>query len=250
VPTIAKIKIHAQQWRDFILDLIFPVGCINCGRDGEWLCADCAKKLSYKSKQYCLGCKTSNDRGQFCPVCKKNYYLDGVMIAGDYDDKILALIIKHLKYHFIKDIAKILSDYMVTFVKEGCGRAKGTKNKFTDLFDGYLVIPVPLHRRRRLWRGFNQAQLIAGHLAQSLGLKTDETGLIRIRNNQPQAKLKEAERKNNIIGCFAWRGQFLNGANILIVDDVVTTGATLDECAKILKQNGGGKIWGLVAAKG
>ena len=77
-----------------------------------------------------------------------------------------------------------------------------------------------------------------------------EKKLIRIKHKKPQAKLDEAQRQENIKNCFAWVGKKLTGQPIILIDDVTTTGSTLNECAKILKQNGAGEVWGLVVAKG
>ena len=117
-------------------------------------------------------------------------------------------------------------------------------------FNGNLVVPVPLSRKRRRWRGFNQAELLARAVAQNYGLTLDSNNLIRIKHKKPQAKLNEIHRLANVKECFAWRGGDLNKKNIILVDDVVTTGATLNECAKVLKAAGAGQVWGLVVAKG
>ncbi|HOZ56481.1 MAG: DNA utilization protein GntX [Parcubacteria group bacterium ADurb.Bin316] len=235
---------HALYWRDFILDLIFPKECVGCGQEGSWLCPSCYQKLEFSKVQYCLNCKTENNSGEFCPNCRNEYYLDGVTIVGNYDDKIINHLIKMLKYHFIKDVAIILGNYLVDFLQK-------THNlpilKITKI---PIVIPVPLHKRRRRWRGFNQTKEIAEITAKHFQLKINATNLIRIKHKKAQAKLNEEQRLKNVAGCFAWRGENLTGANIILIDDVVTTGATLNECAKILKQNGASQVWGMVIAKG
>jgi len=117
-------------------------------------------------------------------------------------------------------------------------------------FNDNLVVPVPLSGKRLCWRGFNQAELLARKIAENYGLGLDANNLIRIKHKKPQAKLDEVHRQENIKGCFVWRGNNLNKKNIILIDDVVTTGATLNECAKILKASGAGEVWGLVVAKG
>ena len=232
---------HASRWRDFVFDLIFPIECINCRQEGDWLCQNCFKKLEFSRKQYCLNCKTTNNLGEFCHNCQKEYYLDGVIIAGNYDDKILNQLIKLLKYHFIKDIAVILGNYLIAFLQS---------NQYIKLNSKSIIIPVPLHQRRWRWRGFNQAEEIAKVVTQNSQFKINSKDLIRTKHKRAQAKLNEKQRLKNVTDCFSWSGNDLTGADIVLIDDVVTTGATLNECAKILKQNGAGKIWGLVVAKG
>jgi competence protein ComFC len=251
----ADIKNHAFKTRDFILDLIFPKVCLGCDREGAWLCDVCFAKLKFSSGQYCLGCKTPNKSGVFCSKCQQHYYLDGVMIAGNYDDKLLNQLIKALKYHFVKDIAAILGNYLVNFLQPEKDDKKFLKSKFINLpaqagLKLTIIIPVPLHNRRQRWRGFNQAEAIAKVVAQNFNLEINSQNLIRIKHRQAQSKLNEQQRLSNVANCFSWRGKNLARTDIVLVDDVITTGATLNECAKVLKQNGAGQVWGLVVAKG
>ena len=112
------------------------------------------------------------------------------------------------------------------------------------------ALPISLHKKRKRWRGFNQAEIIARELKNYFDIDMSTEKLIRIKHKKAQAKLGEEERKNNIKNCFGWQGDRLNKRNIILVDDVVTTGSTLNECAKVLKENGAGEVWGLVVAKG
>ncbi len=253
--------------KNFILDLLFPIECLGCGQPGDWLCRECFRKLKLNHSQYCLACKQENKFGQFCKNCSPNYYLDGIWIAGDYDDAVLSKLIKNLKYRFAKNIAQTLGNFLAIFVRNLINKAKIDKSDLTHgvgwrkfekisqspkiLFNlkNALLIPVPLHKKRYNWRGFNQAQMIADCLAKNFNLTTNNQ-LIRHKHKKAQAKLKEAERKINIQGCFAWQGPKLDNQQIILIDDVVTTGSTLNECAKVLKKAGAKKVWGLVVAKG
>ena len=235
---------HVLKIRDFIFSLIFPTTCLNCGQEGSWLCSNCNAQLKFLPFQSCFGCKIRNT-GEFCPICQPNYYLEGILIAGNYDDKLLNNLIKQLKYNFTKDVAKILGDYLVNFLQQNNPPILKIQN-----ISSISIIPVPLHSRRERWRGFNQAEEIASVVASRLQLPLVKNTLIRIKHRQAQAKLNEAERQENVKACFSWRGDNLQQKNILLIDDVATTGATLNECAKILKQNGASQVWGLVAAKG
>ena len=251
----------------FAIDLIFPIECLGCGCEGDWLCFSCFRKLTLNQRHYCLACKTENNFGEICPICRPDYALSGVWIAGDYENPILSKLIRSLKYRFAEDISLILANFLALYLKNLINASKATpfdlganlgwrrfetiKNSPRILleFKNTLLIPVPLHKKRERWRGFNQAKTIAELLAIKFKLPL-ATGLIRLKHRPPQAKLSEIERKKNVVGCYAWQGNNLNGQNIILLDDVATTGSTLNECARTLKRARAGEIWGLVVAKG
>ena len=259
---------HAIKTRDFILDLLFPRECLNCGQEGTWLCEKCFRKLPLKSGQYCLNCKHVNQYGEFCSSCQANYALNGIWIAGDYENAIIARLVQKLKYKFIKDLSQPLGQYLTLFMRNLLNLARLTAhdlgpgpnwrefNKLTKSpqilldFKACLVMPVPLHKKRWRWRGFNQAQALAENFTANFRLPLITSGLIRYKHTKPQASLNEAERRHNLIGCFAWQGDNLNGQHVILIDDVATTGATLNECARVLKEAGASEVWGLVVAKG
>lgn len=264
----STIQDHAKKWRDFIFDLIFPKECFSCGEEGGWFCEKCFKNIKISDSQKCFHCRRENCFGDFCPSCRDDYFLDGVWVAGNYEDKIISSLIKNFKYHFIKDLSLILGKYLALFLRDLINKhrfnsfdlqnnevwrqftkIKESPNIFLD-FKNNLVIPVPLHSKRLKWRGFNQSEIIARELAGYYKVEIDTEKLQRIKYKKAQAKLKAEERHFNIKDCFGWMGDDLNGRNIILVDDVATTGSTLNECAWVLKENGAGEIWGLVIARG
>jgi len=259
--SLKKIMDHATRGRDFILDVIFPISCLNCGQPDNWLCRECARQLKFIPNQSCLSCNTQTKFGEFCAHCSGTYRLNGVWTAGDYENEIVASLIKNLKYKFIKDISEILGAYTSLFLSNlvkrhalsSQGHSPDRTAKLPDIFLEFknsLIIPVPLHKNRLKWRGFNQANAIADIIALKLKLGIDDKNLVRVINTRPQAKLGEARRKKNIENSFRWQGQNLKNKNVILFDDVATTGATMNECAKILKAAGAGEVWGLAAAKG
>lgn len=266
--TLVKIKQGASDiWR-FFLDLIFPIECLGCGLEGDWLCPACFKKLNLKAKQYCLHCKQENNFGEFCPNCRISYGLAGVWIASLYEDKLINQAIKNFKYHFVSSLGNDLGKLLILFInnlinqsrvlraglEDGVSRHDFNRAKNAPLailnFKANLVMPVPLSRKRLRWRGFNQAEILADIFSKKYGLEINTRDLVRIKHKTAQAKLDEIHRLENIKECFSWQDGDLNKKNIILIDDVVTTGATLNECAKILKANGAGEVWGLVVAKG
>lgn len=186
------------------------------------MCAECFKNLKFCGKNYAFSLK----------------YVDEVIIAGDYEDEIIATLIKNLKFKSVLAISKILADFLSLFWQ---GRALSVK----DL----LVIPLPLSASRKRWRGFNQAEAIARDFALNFGYKVNNN-LKKVKHTRPQSGLRVKKRPKNIQGVFAYEGESLLGLTIILLDDVITTGATINEAAKVLKAAGAGKIIALAAAKG
>ncbi|MFA6393907.1 MAG: double zinc ribbon domain-containing protein [Patescibacteria group bacterium] len=265
---IDRLKKIFNRFGANLLDAVFPVECFGCGREGEWVCPDCFKDLAYKEKQYCLGCKKENRFGEFCPGCAGDYFLEGVLIAGDYDNELLSRTIKNVKYHLVKDATGYLGNYLAAFLINEINKAKVAainlkEGRIWEKLSGAsaapgfffnpdeaMIIPVPLSKKRARTRGFNQAELMAGALTKRLSFSVESGFLNRVIHKIPQAKLGEEKRKKNVSGCYAWVGRNLDGRGVVLIDDVATTGATLNECARILKENGAGEVWGLVVAKG
>jgi ComF family protein len=112
-----------------------------------------------------------------------------------------------------------------------------------------VIIPVPLHPKRLRWRGFNQAVLLARELSRAYGVSTDPFLLRRIKPTQPQTQLDEEERRRNVRGAFALSvGRSVEGKTVLLVDDVYTSGATVNECSRTLKRSGAEQIFVLTLA--
>lgn len=211
----------------FLLNLLFPIHCLGCSREDIWLCSDCFRRLEFLAvdKKFSLNIP----------------HLDQLFIAGDYDDPLLAELIKKFKYNFIAPLGNVLADFLISFWRELL--------RVNSLAAPDFVIPIPLSKKRERWRGFNQAKILAEKFAVIHDLKLNDT-LKRFKHNHPQASLPENKRLDNIKDVFRYDGEKLTGQNILLIDDVVTTGATLNEAAKVLKLAGAEKVYGLVLAKG
>lgn len=111
------------------------------------------------------------------------------------------------------------------------------------------IVPVPLHPGRLRQRGFNQAELLERQLRRRLGLARPPGELVRIRSTPPQVGRDRRHRLENVRGAFTWRGADLGGRPVLVVDDVATTGATLDACASALRSGGAGSVIGITVAR-
>jgi len=228
---IAYILTHA-------LDLFFPKFCLLCDTKGVYLCTRCQKlKLQVQSTQYCHVClrETGNPGILVHPDCRKITCLRGVFSVLFYNAA-AGEILHQLKYRFYFSIAADMSKMM---------RRKFTETVLIPGIQIDYIVPVPLHRRRYWWRGFNQAELLAHEITPDY-LKI----LQRVKFRHPQVGLGREQRKASVKDIFVVRpGWNVQGKTILLIDDVMTTGATLEECAKALKAAGASKVFALVWAR-
>ncbi|MFA6194820.1 MAG: ComF family protein [Patescibacteria group bacterium] len=243
------------QFKKFALNLLFPIECLGCGREGLWLCQDCLRRLRFGTDK-----KTDGNEKKYNNL--KTPALDKIYIAGDYDDTLLADMIKKFKYHFVSSLGKPLANFLSLYWSGQLAltdlhnhydhndvQTSGLTEDPGDNKDIPLIIPIPLSKKRRRWRGFNQAELLAHEFAANFSYPVSD-GLKRIKHGRAQASLNETERLNNLFGAFVYRGPSLNGRTIILIDDVATTGATLNEAALALRAKGAKIIYGLVLAKG
>lgn len=225
--------------KNFLFDLIFPVHCVACRKEGEWFCTDCVQKIKLNEKQFCPVCWQESLGGRTCISCAKKSSLDGLLVTASYDrNPKLAQAVKTLKYKFSKNLAGNLAKILISTMR---------KNNFSDKC---VFVPVPLHKKRERWRGFNQAGLLVQAIAKEIDFPVENL-LLRVRNTPQQAKLNRQDRLKNIDSAFALHKDYSpKNKTIILVDDVSSTGATLTECAKVLKKNGAKEVWGLVLARG
>lgn len=240
-----KLKNHAISGRDFFLDLLFPISCQICSMTETHLCVSCKNKLILNKTFTCPSCKIANTNGAYCKSCLIPDALDGLWISADYHDQRINMLIKNYKYYFNKALAASLADLMLDFMHHELIE----ENPRLFDYDQSLVMAVPLHKKRKKFRGFNQSELLAKHISKSLNLKSDLINLRRHKNTKAQAKLSRSERIKNVTDAFSWSGGTLENKNIILVDDVSSTETTLNNCAKVLKDCGAREVWGLVIAK-
>ena len=221
-----------------ILDFIFPIECLHCGVEDEFLCDHCFNKIELRNLKQCPLCNKEQVNDSLCANCKSNSFLDEVVICADYENEILQQTIHYYKYKYVKNLQTALGQIMTN---------KFSKVKFPK---NLIIIPTPLHKCRQLERGFNQAELLANIISKHFKLPVINNILWRKKNIQHQADLNKKQRLKNIQNCFAIKNaDLIKNKEILLIDDVITTGATLNEQAKLLKQNNARKVWALVIAK-
>ena len=242
------------QTKDFILDILFPINCISCNKDGDWLCDECLENIHLLSFQVCLKCEhTITEFGQLCRNCKTTSALDALVVALKYQDHHIDRFVHFYKYRFVEDLHIPLGKILVEAILD------------SGLPMPDIIIPVPLHKRRLRWRGFNQSELLANYVSQNLTpgfeIPVFSDLLTRRKYTPPQMKIgKFVDRQKNIQNAFAFNHKsdsfrqlqqlgHSNNYNVLLVDDIATTGSTLFECARVLKQNGAKKVFSTVIAR-
>jgi len=236
------MKINTSK--DFLIDLFFPKFCFNCGKEGEYLCSDCLALIDILEYQFCLVCGKRVIDGKTCLRCRSKTRLDGLYFAVSYQNKLIKKLISQFKYKpFIKDLSKTLASLIITHFY--------LSNKIDFLVsEKSILVPVPLDRKKLKLRGFNQSEEITKELSLLLKIPLVNNALIKIKNTQPQIELSKEERKENIRGAFLCRdAEQVRGKKIFLIDDVFTTGATMEECAKVLKSAGARQVWAIAVAR-
>ncbi len=222
-----------KEFFDKILEKLYPsdITCIFCGEevsDGEnCLCDKCEKDAPWNA-QYCFKCGSPiYSLAKYCMSCKnikRNFDIARAPLI--YKDKV-AVAIQNLKYNGKKYLSKPLAKLMKRSYQE-------IKNK-TENID--FLIPVPLFKERQKKRGFNQSELLANELSKLINVSVMANNLIRIKNTETQTNLSFQERQDNLEGAFQIQDKsLLKGKNIVLIDDVLTTGSTVDHCAIALKK--------------
>ncbi|MEI7749468.1 MAG: ComF family protein [Candidatus Moraniibacteriota bacterium] len=236
--------------REFLADVLFPRACIGCGRKDSYLCGACLRNAPRKQEYVCPFCETVLvPEGRTCFSCAPQHALDGIFsVTAFREASTIAQAIHVFKYEYVQELATPLG----ALLAESASR--------TELPLPDFLVPVPLHAWRLRYRGFNQSALLARSFAAAfmpeLPVPVHEDLLIRHRFTLPQAKSRTArERKENLRGAFSLpvdrrtARKELKGKVVWLIDDVATTGATLEECAKVLKKSGVKKVFGIVVAR-
>ncbi|MCE5177367.1 ComF family protein [bacterium] len=203
-------------WKE-LLDFIFPPSCVLCGENGTHpLCRSCMEKI------------------EIDPICSTKM---GVTVTSfsKYEDTTRALLAR-FKYDFQEQVGTIIADLITPYLSTLSPR---------------ILVPVPLHFIKIRQRGFNQSAIIAKRLSKNLGWKYAPRLIIRQRNTKPQFELDDEERLANVEKAFARYpfGAIQPNQPYMLIDDIVTTGATLASCAKTLKESGATRIEGLTFAR-
>ena len=210
-----------------ILNILFPNKCIGCfDYNQNLLCNNCLKQIQIHNN--------------FIPL---NNNLNSILYCMDYKNPIVKELIHKFKYQKITS----LKDIFENILNQSLEKYKNTFNQ------DWILIPVPLHTFKQRIRGFNQSEILSNSISKILNIKSYNNILIRFKNNPPQANQEDIQkRKQNAKNIFKINENtkyLINNKNIILIDDVFTTGSTLNECATILKQNNVNKIISICLAK-
>jgi len=215
---------------DRILDLVFPPCCAVCGEVNTWLCAGCAQALPLIDHPICPRCGNGWDGLGVCPRCAASPLRAAPIRSTFLFQDAVREVIHALKYRGGSGVVGPLAQRMAD-----AWHAWGLKSD--------LLVPVPLHAEREAQRGYNQSLLLARALAPLVGVPLAEDLLFRIRATASQTRLDRDERRENVKDAFACSDSHaIIGLSVTLIDDVATTGATLDACAVALLARGAREV--------
>jgi len=227
---------YGQRLARGLLDLVFPAHCVVCGRLGAWLCVECQAEIHRVDPPLCPCCGRPWREGGLCPDCRASPHLIEARRFVAWHVSPLREALHALKYQGLRALGPPLAHLLVDVWERERISVDG-------------VVPVPLHPRRKRRRGYNQAEVLARAFCQEMGLPLWGEVLVRKRDTPSQVGLTREERKRNVRGAFACHPRDLTGARILLIDDVCTTGATLEACAEPLLVQGAAAIYALTVAR-
>lgn len=228
-----------------LLDIIYPPRCPMCGDiiiPGKGLvCPDCAPKLPYVGEPACARCGKAleKEEKEYCFDCgRRNHFFDQGVSVWSYNEMVKNSIYRY-KYRqkreyaalYIEELAKVLVKRLPYWKPE-------------------LLLPIPVHKTRLRQRGYNQAALLADGLSRRFSIPVREDILVRRKKTRPQKELSVQERRNNLRQAFAVNTSALTAEAVVLVDDIYTTGATVDVAAELLKKAGVSRVYFITLASG
>jgi ComF family protein len=233
-----------------ILDIIYPVRCPLCGEiiipKGERICPECRDKLPYIKEPRCMKCSKpiEQEEKEYCSDClRKNYRFDKGYAIWVYNDDMRHSIADY-KYHSKKEYAKFYIEEIVRLY-----------GKCIMKFSPDVLVPVPIHHSKYLERGYNQADILARGIGRKLGIPVLSQLLIRNKKTIPQKKLSDKERLRNLQEAFQLNENEVKRyhgviTKVLLVDDIYTTGSTIEVCTEVLKSKGISEVYFIVLCIG
>jgi len=224
-------------------DILFPKFCVGCKKIGTYLCIKCRKKLIPINRDVCIYCNKYSKYGLTHEFCKRKYGLDGAISFFHYN-LILKKVISAVKYQLAVDVWKDFKKELSSDLLYKLAFFSKNKHKF-------FIQPIPLYKKSLKLRGFNQTEIISKFLSTYLDIPIINK-LIKVKETNSQASLRKGyERYKNIKDSFAViKNNETDRRNIILVDDILTTGSTLKEASKTLKENDFISVYAITIAKG
>ena len=219
------------------LDFLFPPKCLGCGKEGNLICHVCLNHLTPIVNPICPHCGRPQASSILCPACNIwSSSIDSIRAPLRFEG-LTRQIVHNFKYNNLRSLAHPLAVILKNYL-------------LREPLPVDVVVPVPLHNRRLRERGFNQSALLAHEVSLLMNLPYNEREVRRVKYILPQARTRSAkERRENLRDAFNCHSFSKPGKAVLLIDDVATTGATLDACASALKLAGSGPVHGLVLAR-
>lgn len=224
---------------EFALDILFPRFCVACRREGSFLCDSCRRAVQIMPPR-CFVCEIRSPDGETCLRCRNKSPIKRFYAPLNFHDRTARELVHTLKYGGAKEIARILAEHI----------GQGLAEYRISIPRNAILIPIPLHKTRLRERGFNQAEVVAAPLAAASGAEVNTSLLTRPIYRKRQTEMPDREsRVGNVEGAYQANGIAKKDRLYILVDDVTTTGATLDEAARVLKKAGARQIWAITAAR-
>lgn len=225
-----------QGAKQAFLDLLFPPRCAGCHKLGDWLCEACLASIERVRPPICPRCGRPVPHARLCAVCRRTpSSLDSIRAVAYFEGS-LREAIHSFKYENNRNLAGPLGRLLCDYVAE-------------HPLPADAIVPVPLHVNRLRERGYNQSALLGRELSRQTGLPVVEDVLHRIRETVPQVNLDAQSRRQNVRDAFQCANHRLRGLRVVLIDDVCTTGATLNACGVALRQIGVVSVQGLTLAR-
>lgn len=231
--------------KNFILDMLYPRRCPVCHDiavpKGKPVCSGCMGKLRPISGPRCMKCSKglTHTEEEYCKDCRSKTHLYEKGIAVFSYHPIIRESLTKLKYQNRPEYAMFWGKYAALYAKDRIKK-----------WEIDILVPVPLHRKRMEKRGYNQAQLIAESISKELHIPVDSKMVYRKKNTKPQKELDDKQRKKNLKEAFGVRQEKVRYQNVLVIDDIYTTGSTIDAMAYALKSAGVKNVCFLTVAVG
>ena len=236
---MSVIETVGRHWGSFcnqFINLFLPPRCVGCRQPGAWLCVECMSRVPRVHSPFCARCGDAVVAGELCVRCQTSPLQIESIRSVVYFEGVLREAIHYFKYRGRTVLAEPFGKLMAAYWMQ-----------HAVLID--VVVPVPLHAARLRERGYNQAALLAREMARQVGLAVNEHVLVRQRATASQVKLDASQRKENVRAAFRCLNDGLDGKRVLLIDDVYTTGATLEACAVALYDGGARSVHALTLAR-
>jgi len=219
------------------LDCLFPQQCVGCGRMGSFICYDCSAHLPFLHPPLCPHCGQPQMSGILCANCAGRTSSVLFIRSAFRFEGTVRQAVHELKYRNVRAIGPLLASYIAPVLREAA-------------YAPDLIVPVPMHPRRKRRRGYNQADILARSVGKLVSVEARTDVVQRSRDGASQLESgTSARRRSNVHGAFACANRLVSGKRVLLVDDVCTTGATIEACATALRSAGAAEVAAVTVAR-